>query len=75
VPSTLIIPFRAITAFVDPAVDFGLQFQAADDLDEEGHEDAENDSSALDGETSDKPAVERSDDGSNVVTVDFGRKK
>jgi len=75
VPATLVIPFRAITAFVDPAVDFGLQFQAVDELDEELHDDAENDSSAHDGETSDKPAVERSDDGSNVVTVDFGRKK
>ena len=28
-PSKLNIPFAAITAFVDPAVDFGLQFQAA----------------------------------------------
>ena len=33
VPAKLQIPFAAITAFVDPAVDFGLQFQAAvDDL-------------------------------------------
>ncbi len=31
-PSKLDMPFSAITAFVDPAVDFGLQFQAADDL-------------------------------------------
>ena len=66
VPSTLIVPFSAITAFVDPAVDFGLQFQAAGDLDDELHEDAEND-------TPDTPAT--ADDGSNVVTVDFGRKK
>jgi len=67
VPSTLVIPFSAITAFVDPAVDFGLQFQAAGDLEDEPHEDAENDSP-------DSVAGE-SDDGSNVVTVDFGRKK
>ena len=60
------MPFSAITAFVDPAVDFGLQFQAAGDLDDELHEDAEND-------TPDTPAT--ADDGSNVVTVDFGRKK
>ena len=65
IPSTLVIPFSAITAFVDPAVDFGLQFQAAGDLDDDLHEDAEND-------TPDTPAA---DDGSNVVTVDFGRKK
>jgi hypothetical protein len=67
VPSTLVIPFSAITAFVDPAVDFGLQFQAAGDLEDEPHEDAENDSPDA--------ALTESDDGSNVVTVDFGRKK
>ncbi|MCB5425890.1 hypothetical protein H0274_11520 [Altererythrobacter sp. CC-YST694] len=71
VPAKLDIPFSAITAFVDPAVDFGLQFQAAvDDLEPEPHDDAENDSRDSDS----KPAA-ISDDGSNVVTVDFGRKK
>ena len=68
-PSKLDIPFAAITAFVDPAVDFGLQFQAAvEDAAPEPHEDAQNDSPAADA-----PAT--ADDGSNVVTVDFGRKK
>ncbi|MDE2562304.1 MAG: hypothetical protein KGL48_08665 [Sphingomonadales bacterium] len=66
---TLEIPFSAITAFVDPAVDFGLQFQAVvEEDDPEPHDDAENDSPG------NSPASE-SDDGSNVVTVDFGRKK
>lgn len=68
-PSKLVIPFAAITAFVDPAVDFGLQFQAADEPDMEIHDSAENDSP----ETT-APAV-TAEDGSNVVTVDFGRKK
>ncbi len=64
VPAKLTIPFAAITAFVDPAVDFGLQFQAAVELLEpEAHEDAENDGPDTD------------PDGSNVVSVDFGRKK
>ncbi len=72
IPSTLIIPFSAITAFVDPAVDFGLQFQASDELGE-GHDDAENDLAT--GEPGSAPSVETADDGSNVVTVDFGRKK
>ncbi len=63
VPSTLIVPFSAITAFVDPSVDFGLQFQTAEDLAEAPHDDAENDSPA------------EPDDASNVVTIDFGRKK
>ncbi|MEO0062048.1 MAG: hypothetical protein RLZZ08_608 [Pseudomonadota bacterium] len=69
-PAKLDIPFSAITAFVDPAVDFGLQFQAAtDDLPAE-HDDAENDAPAGDG-----PVFSAVEDGSNVVTVDFGRKK
>jgi len=67
-PSKLDVPFSAITAFVDPAVDFGLQFQATmPDLEPEPHDDAENDSAGA------PTAVV--DDGSNVVTVDFGRKK
>ncbi len=69
VPTKLEIPFAAITAFVDPAVDFGLQFQVAEDgTAPQPHEEAENDHPAPA-----KPAGE--DDGSNVVSVDFGRKK
>lgn len=72
IPSKLSIPFAAITAFVDPAVDFGLQFQsAAVDLAPEPHDHAENDSPGGGKEKSEAPA----DDGSNVVSVDFGRKK
>lgn len=72
VPAKLVIPFAAITAFVDPAVDFGLQFQAGTSEDEpEPHEAAENDGPEREGE----PRVSPPDDGSNVVTVDFGRKK
>ncbi|MES2492352.1 MAG: ClpXP protease specificity-enhancing factor SspB [Pseudomonadota bacterium] len=70
-PAQLVIPFAAITAFVDPAVDFGLQFQSSvGDLAPEPHDDAENDTP----EQADPNRV-ASDDGSNVVTVDFGRKK
>ena len=69
VPAKLDIPFAAITAFVDPAVDFGLQFQSAEaDLEPEPHDDAENDSP-------DGPRAVPAEDGSNVVTVDFGKKK
>ena len=71
IPTKLVIPFSAITAFVDPAVDFGLQFQAyVGELDHEPHEDAQNDAPA--GVVA---AAEKADDGSNVVSVDFGRKK
>src|SRR3546814_17680099 len=63
VPAELVIPFSAITAFVDPAVTFALQFQVQGAGEEpEPHEAAEND-----GPTN--------EDGSNVVTVDFGKKK
>lgn len=61
----LVIPFSAITAFVDPAVNFALQFQvAADDEAVEPHDAAENDATVV-----------KAEDGSNVVTVDFGKKK
>jgi uncharacterized protein len=64
IPSHLSIPFDAVTAFVDPAVNFALHFQAfADDQGDAEHEPAENDPPA--------PVT----DGSNVVAVDFGRKK
>ena len=69
IPAKLQVPFAAITAFVDPAVDFGLQFQATvADMEPEAHEDAENDGQ----DNGDGPD---DGDGSNVVTVDFGRKK
>ncbi|MGD9663992.1 MAG: SspB family protein [Novosphingobium sp.] len=72
IPAKLVIPFAAITAFVDPAVDFGLQFQAASgQMEPEPHEDPQNDTRERD----DDSAVDSPDDGSNVVTVDFGKKK
>jgi hypothetical protein len=65
-PAKLIIPFAAITGFVDPAVNFALQFQAqADETGVQAHDPAENDA----------PVVEPVEDGSNVVSVDFKRKK
>lgn len=72
IPAKLQIPYAAITAFVDPAVDFGLQFQATvADMAPEAHEDAEND--CPQGSVNSEEGSE--DDGSNVVTVDFGKKK
>src|SRR6187399_339104 len=72
IPAKLVIPFAAITAFVDPAVDFGLQFQAAvADIEPAAHEAAENDARETDAERPAGPDVATGDDGSNVVTVDF----
>jgi hypothetical protein len=71
VPSTLLVPFAAVTQFHDPAVEFALTFQAnADEVPPEEHEQAGND--APEGEPTDAEAKE---DGSNVVNVDFTRKK
>jgi hypothetical protein len=66
VPAHLDIPFSAVTAFADPAVDFALQFQAqVEDEPIREPEPPEND----------RPVATQAEDGSNVVTVDFGRKK
>lgn len=70
IPATLVVPYAAITQFVDPAVDFGLQFQATvADMAPTPTEDPDNDA-----EQAGDASVGK-DDGSNVVTVDFGRKK
>ena len=70
VPATLNVPFAAVTQFHDPAVEFALTFQASsDEAPAEEHEEAGND--APEGE----PKDEKGDDGSNVVSVDFTRKK
>jgi uncharacterized protein len=66
VPALLNIPFSAITGFHDPAVNFELRFQANE---------AEQDDEPVDAAENDEPAVKPVDDGSNVVSVDFKRKK
>ena len=71
IPANLVIPYGAITQFVDPAVDFGLQFQATvADMAPTPTENPDNDEA----EQGDRSGIIK-DDGSNVVTVDFGRKK
>ena len=66
VPATLLVPFAAVTQFHDPAVEFALTFQAnAAEEPLEEHEEAEND----------VPNAEPAEDGSNVVSVDFTKKK
>lgn len=71
VPATLHVPFAAVTQFHDPAVDFALTFHAdAAEAPAEEHEEAENDIPE-----GNPPSDETRDDGSNVVSVDFTRKK
>ncbi|QIG81153.1 SspB family protein [Stakelama tenebrarum] len=72
IPSMLFIPFSAITGFHDPAVNFELRFHVNDDdgpeTDPDAYDDAGNDGEG-------DAAVVQSEDGSNVVSVDFKRKK
>ena len=67
IPSKLVIPYSAITGFHDPAVNFELRFQAQEGPDDAAidHDPAENDG----------PIAVPAEDGSNVVAVDFKRKK
>ena len=70
VPATLHVPFAAVTQFHDPAVEFALTFHAdAAEMPAEEHDEAEND---VPEDAADEAARE---DGSNVVNVDFTRKK
>jgi len=70
VPAKLIIPFAAVTGFVDPAVNFALQFQAQ--IEDDGSVDTGHSSAGNDAPDLPSAPVE---DGSNVVSVDFTRKK
>lgn len=63
VPAKLIIPYRAITGFVDPAVNFALQFAATEPV-PQAEPEAEPESVAAETEP-----------GSNVVSFDFKKKK
>jgi len=65
-PAHLVIPFAAVTGFVDPAVNFALQFQAQGEHADDSHHDAPQ---------NDAPVQAPAEDGSNVVSVDFTRKK
>jgi hypothetical protein len=61
VPAKLRVPFAAVTGFVDPAVNFALQFQVAEVPPEP--------------EPEPEPEAAPVTDGSNVVSFDFKRKK
>jgi hypothetical protein len=59
VPAKLHVPFAAVSGFVDPAVNFALQFQVAD----------------VPPEPEPEPAPPVVPEGGNVVSFDFKRKK
>ena len=69
----LTVPFAALSAFVDPSVNFGLQFKISADNEEDGDEleddiPAEDDEDAATGQNDAKP-------GADVVALDSFRKK
>jgi hypothetical protein len=70
-PALLRIPFDAVTGFLDPSVEFGLQFQRSEDETEvedlAPEETVEEDAA--------KPETGDTDDEANVVTLDAFRKK
>jgi len=72
VPAKLVVPFDAVVGFVDPSVNFALQFQPKDadgemQIDEQDEEEEEGEAPA--------PPPAPITDGSNVVTLDAFRKK
>ena len=78
-PETLVIPLAAITAFVDPSVKFGLQFDAnTDDAGDTISKAGPVDSSAQDSEKTPEETKEGDDqpaDDGQVVALDSFRKK
>lgn len=67
-PETLYIPYDSIETFVDPSVEFGLRFEAAEDDSEDGFDE---DDLQVDDEDGDEPP--RPTDG-DVVSLDSFRK-
>ena len=77
-PETLVIPYAAITAFVDPSVKFGLQFDAISDDTSDAPSQTQDsaigsdDGAAPDGE---KERTDLPSDDGQVVALDNFRKK
>jgi hypothetical protein len=77
VPERLIIPVEAVTIFADPSVNFALQFQPMEDIDEDEddlppppppNKPGKNDAGK-------KPSKAKKDETGNVVALDTFRKK
>ncbi|MEP5760596.1 MAG: ClpXP protease specificity-enhancing factor SspB [Litoreibacter sp.] len=76
-PEPLVVPFDAIRTFVDPSVEFGLRFEAADEDGDELHEVVELpdiDEPAEAEKPEETPKKERVDGDAQVVSLDSFRK-
>ncbi|WP_293452553.1 ClpXP protease specificity-enhancing factor SspB [Planktotalea sp.] len=73
-PEPLNIPFDALRTFVDPSVEFGLQFEAVDDEDEQGlHSvDVETEIDVVVAKTPEPEATQKKD--ADIVSLDSFRK-
>lgn len=69
IPSNLVVPYSAITNFVDPSVHFALQFEA------QFEEVVDSEENEPEQEKRPLPDAKPIEEGSNVVSVDFSRKK
>ncbi len=69
----LVIPFSAVTAFADPSVRFGLQFDKAVQSDDDTAEDEEPQNAEEEAAPQEEP--EEQAPGDNVVTLDRFRKR
>lgn len=67
----LIVPYNALTAFADPSIKFGLQFQLRDDdeMDQQSFE------QLLENASDDDSMQEKKDSTAKVITLDSFRKK
>ena len=77
VPETVDVPFRALTGFFDPSVQFGLQFQGAGESGEKPRVTGSGAPPPARPEDSATPRPEpgSAEDGDNVVTLDQFRKE
>lgn len=89
IPERLVVPFAAIKSFFDPSVKFGLQFEAADEVDETSEADDATElvtaapapvalptsSATTDSSAPSDDEPPRSGEGAEVVRLDRFRKK
>ncbi len=75
VPSHIVVPYAALVGFVDPAVNFGLQFQPPEAEEEPVAPVAVADEPEPEAAPTAEEAEASADSGSNVITLDRFRKK
>lgn len=75
VPSHIVVPYAALVGFVDPAVNFGLQFQPPEEEEEALPPVAAAAEPEAEPEVAPAEPEAAADSGSNVITLDRFRKK